>query len=748
MVPVGRNMKFAGREDDLAKLEEILFSNHNDFSKAAVYGLGGIGKTQVVLELAYRTRDTIPDCSIFWIPALTADTFRQAYREIGRQLKIPGMDSPDCAIEERVKDYLSAQYQGRWLLAVDNADDTELWSKRVARAKGDGLKCLINYLPRSSTGSIVLTTRNRSIAIDFSAMPGATIEVLKMNEDVAMKLFRKSVKSESAAEEENVRVLLEELAYLPLAISQAASYLTETGTPISDYLEILRGQEVDKIELLGKDFEDEGRYDADLDPNGSRNAIATTWLISFEHIQHQNQMAVDYLAFMAFMEPKDIPLSLLPAAESRIKFQDAIGILDSYGFVTRRTGSQALDMHRLIHLATRNWLRERNVFHLKWVMALKWVAEGFDGVRYDDLPLLRTYMPHANRLLQELVEIGHDETALAVRECKMSVLWQMGVYLDSEEQFAESRGKYVEAIQESKLVFGERDRQTLSLTRNLAAGAVDQGRVTEGERLWRQLLQVSTNEFGDNDRDTLLCLHGLGDCLRRQGRYNEAEDLLRKALQLGGVSSVVGSDEFTLSQDWQADIVIALADLAERRGELDEAEKLQRQAIAFYRCSPEFRTPHSKIMAEESSLAIYLGLQGQAEQSENLLMAVLNKQRSLLGALHPDTLNSISRLATIKYAQGLFGQSEVLLRDAINAAKINRSGNPANLLIHQHQLALSIYQQGPSRMDESISIMRDVLARREKLLGENHPDTLYSRKTLAWFLKDREDSLSPTPSSS
>jgi tetratricopeptide (TPR) repeat protein len=743
LVPVGRNSKFSGREDDLVKLEGLLFSN-NEFSKAAVYGLGGIGKTQVALELAYRTRDKIPDCSIFWIPALTADTFRGAYMEIARQLKIPGKGAPDCAPEECVKAYLSSQYRRSWLLIIDNADDTDVWLKRAARAKGDVSKCLINYLPQSSKGSIVLTTRNRSIANDFAGMPGATIEVQKMDEDIAIELFCKSVRSESmATDAENLRVLLEELTYLPLAISQAVAYINETGTPISDYMDIIRGQEADKIELLSKDFEDEGRYDSDLDPSGKRNAIAKTWLVSFEQVRRQNQLATDYLAFMSFVEPKDMPLSLLPAAKSRTEFQDAVGILDGYGFVTRRTGSQALDMHRLIRLATRNWLRERKQFRLCWIKALIWMGKTFpNGSKDEDRPLWRSYMAHANRLLEETVEIGEDEGARAVRSGKITLLWSVAVCLNLEGRIAESIEKYTEALDESRRIYGERDRQTLMLMRAVAMGMVDQARSAEAEKLWRHILQLCSDEFGEKDAESIQTMGRLGICLSEQGQHSEARDLLRKALQMSGVGGVggVGGDdgsEMNLAQTWQTDVVDALAGIALQDGSLDEAERLQRQTVAFYRSSPRFGSDHTYTMMTESTLVFTLIQQGRVGMAEELLIPLLNKQRRLLGAEHPDTLDSTRRLAIVKSAQGLWAESEVLERDVISCYRKTRH-DPLGLLAALNNLALSVHAQGPSRINEAVSLMKECVAGREQLLGEDHYVTVAARNLLARFLENRD----------
>jgi hypothetical protein len=96
-----------------------------------------------------------------------------------------------------------------------------------------------------------------------------------------------------------------------------------------------------------------------------KNPVATTWLISFEQIQRRDALAADYLSFMCYIDPKDIPQSLLPPGPSRKKEVEAIGTLDAYSFISKRPADLALDLHRLVHLSTRNWLRkEKSLAHL------------------------------------------------------------------------------------------------------------------------------------------------------------------------------------------------------------------------------------------------------------------------------------------------------------------------------------------------------------------------------------------------
>jgi hypothetical protein len=69
--------------------------------------------------------------------------------------------------------------------------------------------------------------------------------------------------------------LLKRLAFLPLAISQAAAYINYHDISLARYMSLLGEQEASTIELLGEEFADDGRY-ADI-----QNPVATTWLVSF-----------------------------------------------------------------------------------------------------------------------------------------------------------------------------------------------------------------------------------------------------------------------------------------------------------------------------------------------------------------------------------------------------------------------------------------------------------------------------------
>ncbi|KAF2192161.1 kinase subdomain-containing protein, partial [Zopfia rhizophila CBS 207.26] len=420
-VPFARNPQFVGRHSQLHRLQDTVFANEQP-PKFAITGLGGVGKTQVVLELAYRTREKYPECSIFWIPATNDESLQQAYLDVGRQLGISGLQEEQADIKILVQRHLSQESTGQWLIIFDNADNMDMWINNGGKDKDSrGLK---DYLPMSRQGCVVFTTRNRKIAVKLAQ--SNVIEVLEMDKGAAMQLLSKSlINQELLNDHQDALRLLQQLTFLPLAIVQAAAYINENGITLSDYLVLLEEQEQDVVDLLSEDFEVEGRY------QDVKNPVATTWLISFEQIRRLDPLAAEYLSFMSCVDPKHVPQSLLPLAQSRKKETDAIGTLDAYSFVSRRPGDHALDVHRLVHLAMRNWLRREGSLK-QWVAkTMKRLEEVFPDLDHKNRSMWRMYLAHARYVLKsdDIEEEVQGRTALR---------WKFALCLQSDRRDSEA----------------------------------------------------------------------------------------------------------------------------------------------------------------------------------------------------------------------------------------------------------------------------------------------------------------------
>ncbi|KAL5866298.1 hypothetical protein ACKVWL_011554 [Pyricularia oryzae] len=106
-VPFSRNEHFVGREEILGRLLQRLppIAHPDACQRTVIHGLGGIGKTQVAIEAAYRVRDAYPECSVFWVPAVNMTMFDNGYRRVGRALEIQGIEDDDADVKTLVPSF-------------------------------------------------------------------------------------------------------------------------------------------------------------------------------------------------------------------------------------------------------------------------------------------------------------------------------------------------------------------------------------------------------------------------------------------------------------------------------------------------------------------------------------------------------------------------------------------------------------------------------------------------------------------
>lgn len=178
------------------------------------------------------------------------------------------------------------------------------------------------------------------------------IELHKMNPPEAASFLEKSlIQKDLLRNEAGTLELLNELTYLPLAITQAAAYLNTNQVSIAEYLGLLWGAEQDVVSLMSREFRDSTRY-----WGLQKNAIATTWIVSFNQIRRSDGTAADLLLFISCIKAKAIPRSILPDLALKEQVIYAIGTLRGYAFLARRGDSPVFDIHSLVYFATRIWI--------------------------------------------------------------------------------------------------------------------------------------------------------------------------------------------------------------------------------------------------------------------------------------------------------------------------------------------------------------------------------------------------------
>ncbi|KAJ5527190.1 Tetratricopeptide-like helical [Penicillium frequentans] len=743
MVPFARNRRFVGRQQEIDYLERLVFNTEGP-AKVTIYGLGGIGKTQIALELAYRMREKVPESSIFWIQCTSYETVQQAYVKIAEALGIPNIEPAN--IEEQVRAHLSQDSAGKWLLIFDNADDMEMWTKGSVTAPP-----LKNVLPRSENGHILFTSRNRKLAVRLSSPD--VLSIPDVDETTATKILENSlIQKDLLHDKFTTTALLEQLGFLPLAINQAAAYINEREIVLSDYLSLLKDRETDAAKLLNEEFEDDGRYAE------TQNPVLTTWLISFQQIQELDQLAADYLSFIACINPRDIPPSILPPSTSAKEKTDALGLLNAYCFIGKHASGSSFSLHRLVHLATRNWMRKNEVFDY-WVRrATQQLDYIFPSGDHNNQRLWRDYLPHALYLMnsEEFYTIQHayvglssrvglslqsdgryDEAEIILADClkvlerdlgphhpdTLSSVSHLGSVLEQQGQYEEAEAMHRRALEGREKALGPEHPDTLSSFNNLGLVLEQKGQYEEAEAMHHRALEGRENVLGLEHLETLSSVSHLGLVLGRKAQYGEAEALHRRALE--GYEKALGLEHpDTLS------IVIHLAFVLQRQGQYEEAKIMYQRALEGFERGLGLKHPHT--LATVSNLGSVFAHQGQYEEAELMHRRALEGYEKALGPEHPYTLTSVSHLAFVLERQGQHEETKTMHQRALEGFEKTLGPEHPDTLASVTNLGLVLAHQG--QYNEAELMHRRALGGREEALGPEHPDTLTSVTSLGSVL--------------
>jgi hypothetical protein len=178
---------FVGRSDELHAVKAKLF-DRDDYPIISLLGLGGVGKSRSALELAHQTKSEYPQYSVFWVQAEKLLTFEEDMLHIGKKLGISGIDDPKADVKTLVKQRLQNSPEEKWFLILNNADDEILRGRRSNPSQQE--LSLVDYLPRTPNGSILVTTRSRHMATFLAENEVVHLDALSPAEAAEMFIYR------------------------------------------------------------------------------------------------------------------------------------------------------------------------------------------------------------------------------------------------------------------------------------------------------------------------------------------------------------------------------------------------------------------------------------------------------------------------------------------------------------------------------------------------------------------------------
>ena len=314
-----RNTAFTGRDTTLRELRQRLTSA-NDVAMLVVRGLGGVGKTQLAVEYAYRYLEKYRFVALVNAehPERVAPQFVSLAGELG--LAEAGFDQ----VIPRV--YGSLMDRRPWLIIFDNGENQDTLTH--ALPSGD----------LAGNGHVIVTTRVRN----WSSSAGVFgLDVFTRQESVG--LLTRRVPSLTAAVADRIA---EELGDLPLALEQAAGYMDYNQAAPDDYLRLLTSRLEEMIS-----------QGAPTDQ--PTVVVATLWDLSVRKLEAQQPQAVRLLRLCALLAPEPIPLDLFTrsaeildvGAADPLVWDRTVGALAGLGLARR--GSVSLVVHRLVQAAIR-----------------------------------------------------------------------------------------------------------------------------------------------------------------------------------------------------------------------------------------------------------------------------------------------------------------------------------------------------------------------------------------------------------
>ncbi|KAI0837517.1 P-loop containing nucleoside triphosphate hydrolase protein [Hypoxylon sp. FL0890] len=521
-VPFCRDTNFVERGDLVQRIKRAC---SGPASRAALVGLGGVGKSQLAIEYAYRhegtgSRELQNNCRR-----------TQAFRP----------ESTGANVLQLVEHWLSNEHNGKWFMVLDSADDPNVFydTKNAGQtaSSDDEERPIWTYLPQSANGSILVTTRNRELAWRLTGDHKNIIDVGPMDPSHALTLL--ATRCGDDPDMDAGSELVKELECIPLAISQAGAYIQQRWPRMSSIPD-------DLIRPVGLNGPGNGKYTDD------------------ENTGHFNISREDDEAETTGDEATGSSRDLNEV------FEDDIATLRKYCLIKTNETGHVFEMHALVQLSTAKWLAaygDHEVFKQAYLARM---ARAFPhGGIYENWETCRRLFAHVEIALNHRPK--HEES---LKHWAL-VLLKGGYYAFHQARLATARKMAEEALPAFKKICGEDSKHTLNASSLLSVIDFELGFYKEAESLFLQELATRKEVMGPDHPDTLASMHKLASIYWRQERFEEAEELQVRVVEAR--KRILG-----IEHPDTLETITKMALIYESRGRIDDAVKLMEECAEGY----------------------------------------------------------------------------------------------------------------------------------------------------------------------
>ncbi|MEU7788002.1 tetratricopeptide repeat protein [Amycolatopsis sp. NPDC049159] len=622
-------------------------------------GLGGVGKTQIAAQHAEQQWQAKEIDLLIWITASSREAIITGYANASKRvLQLPDAALLDAAM--RLLDWLPGTGK-KWLIVLDDLQHP-----------GD-LKGL--WPPATATGQVVITTRRRDAALTRTDHTLIDVGVFTAEDSLA---YLESALNYAPDLIDTAAELADDLGHLPLALAQAAAYMTDRGLSCDEY----RRRLADRRKTLHDVFPTPDEL-----PDDHSHTVAATWSLSIDLADR--------------LRPKGLARPLLEAAALLDPNGIAVDVFTSkslVGYLGRRTGSPVVadDVRDALHV-----LHRLNLILLD-------ATQPHRAVRIHQL-VQRATREH------ELSRAHREVLALVCADALVEV-WPEIERSPEYAQMLRANTDIVRDIADGGLWRPRLHGVLLRAARSLGQAGLVEAAVSRCADLHDRAQGV----LGADHPDTLTIRN---DLAYWQGR---AGDPAGAATAFDGLLA----DRLRILGPDHPDTLTTRNNLARWRGESGNpagAVAALEQLLTDRRRILGEEHPHT--LSTQGNLARWQGEAGDPAGAASVFAQLLSEQLRVVGPDHPDTLAARHNLA---YWRGEAGDPagavsalEQLLPDQV---RVLGPDHPSPLLT-RGSIARWLGEGGDPR--KAVSALEELLSDRLRILGPDHLHTLTTRGSLA-----------------
>jgi tetratricopeptide (TPR) repeat protein len=686
-----RIASFTGRAEQLDKVDAILMHEKpaavtQAVGRAAVQGIGGVGKTSLAIEYAHRYRNLY--AGVCWCPVETRTGLLSALANLAVTLGAASADEADIEKSAKAALVRLAEQRATWLLVYDNVTSPD---------------DIADLLP--SAGARVLITSRFS---DWGGLADEVpLDVLPSEEAIEFLQVRTGRSDPSGA-----KTLAEALGHLPLALDHAAAYCKRTQMRFAQYA----AKASSLIAMVPRGA-------------GYPRSVAATFDLAITEAVAQCPATEALTAYLAQCAPERIPMTLVEGAvEDDTERAQALATVAEVSLLKHdpfEDGTPAVTVHRLVQAVAgarseANGSAKCAVERLIARLVATYPAEGHRDPQ--SWPLCARLTPHL------LARRGPDDASIA------EVLVRAGSYFYGRAAYSQAAPLWRDALAIREKVLGPEHPTTALILNNIGSVLQAQGDLAGARPFFERALAIDEKALGPEHPATAVRLNNVGGVLQEQGDLAAARSLFERALAIN--EKALGPEHPTTA--------IGLNNVGgafQTQGDLAAARPLFERALAIN--EKAFGPEHPTTAMSLNNVGNLLREQGDFAGARPFFERALAINEKALGCEHPTTATSLNNVGYLLHAQGDFAGARPLFERALAIREKALGPEHPDTAASLGNLACLLQDQGD--LAGARPLCERALAIREKALGPEHPTTATSLNNIGNLLQAQGDFAAARP---